>query len=120
VNKSLILSLTKDFDQLNLNEVLSKKLLEYEHNERKMFVVDELNKIIDSAVSPLLISDFEMLFNPEYQIDVLKLFIMLNRRKKLAIVWCGEFEEGKLRFSEIDYLDYSSYDVIDYDITCII
>lgn len=119
-NISKISSLTKEFNLLSLNQVLSKILLDYERDERKLYVMDELNKIFDSAVAPLLITDFEMLFNPEYQIDVLKLFIMLNRKKKLAILWCGRYDEGKLIFSELEYLDYKSYDVIDYDITCII
>lgn len=120
VDKSKISSHTKGYDILSINEVLSRRLLVYERSERNLFILDELNKIIDTAGASLLITDFEMLFNPEYQIDVLKLFIMVNRKKKIAILWCGRYEEGKLKFSDQEYLDYKSYDVNDYDITCII
>lgn len=120
VAKNKIPSYVKEYKILSVNEILSQKLLEYETDKRKQFVEDELNKLIDSAGQPLLITDFEILFHPEYQIDVLKLFIMANRRRKLAVIWCGRFEDGYLRFAEAGYVDYKSFNIKNYDITCII
>lgn len=120
VNQSQLSSAANGSDIVSINEVLSKRLLVYEQNERILCVIDEVNKIIDNAGDHLLITDFEILFNPEYQIDVLKMFIMINRKKKISIIWPGRYEEGKLKFAEPEYQDYKAYNISDYDITCII
>lgn len=119
-DESKVTTYTKGYNILSINEILSKKLLVYDEDKRNLIVEDELNKIIENSVEPLLIKDFEMLFNPEYQIDVLKLFIMANRKNKISVLWSGRYEEGKLLFAEPGYIDYKSYNVSDYDISCII
>ena len=120
INEKKVAFYTKGYIVLSLNEILSKQLLIYESDNRNLFVADELNRIIENSGEPLLVRDFEMLFNPEYQLDVLKLFIMANRKKKIAIMWSGRYEDGKLLFGEPGYIDYKVYNVNDYDISCII
>lgn len=120
INENKVSSYTKGYNDLCINEILSKQLLIYERDKRNLFVADELNKIIDNSEGPLLIRDFGILFNPEYQLDVLKLFILANRKKEIAVLWSGRYEDGKLLFAEPGYIDYKSYNITDYDITCII
>ncbi|MEH7239093.1 BREX-3 system P-loop-containing protein BrxF [Bacillus sp. JJ1562] len=120
VNKKKVLSITKGYNILSINEVLAKKLINYEQKKRKLFVIEEINNIVDSVGEPLLITDFEILFNPEFQINVLKLFINASRRKKILILWPGMYDNGKLKFAEVGYKDYFSYNIEDYDISCII
>jgi len=120
VNENKVTSYKKGYNVLSINEILSKRLLIYERDKRNLFVADELNKIIENNGEPLLIRDFEILFNPEYQLDILKLFIIANRKKKIAVLWSGRYEDDKLLFAEPGYIDYKSYNVNDYDISCII
>lgn len=120
IDGNKVASLTKEYNILSVNEILSKRLLTYERYSRNLFVADELDKIIEKNGESLLIIDFEILFNPEYQLDVLKLFIIANRKKKIAVLWSGRYESGKLLFAEPGYIDYKSYNVNDYDISCII
>ena len=120
VDKGRLALYTKEYKVLSINGVLSQRLIGYEIGERNLFVADEFNKIIENSTQPIMITDFEMLFNPEYQLDVLKLFIIASRKQKIAILWCGRFEDGILRFAEPGYVDYKSYNINDYDISCII
>jgi hypothetical protein len=110
----------KDYEIISINKILSYRLLSYELEKRKLFVTDEFNKIISNKATPLMITDFEMLFSPEYEIDVLKLFITANRKRKIAALWCGKYENEILVFSEPDFLDYQIYNINNYDITCLI
>jgi len=120
VDKTKISKYITGYDVLSLNEVLSKRLLSYEQHKRYLHISDEINATIQSKKGNMLITDFEILFDPEYQIDVLKLFILLNRKQKIAVLWPGKYEQNKLKFAEPEYQDYKSYNIKDYDITCII
>lgn len=113
-------SYSEEYNVLSINGLLAKKLLEYEPDKRGLFIADEFNNIIDSIDEPVLLKDFEILFDPDFQIDVLKLFIMTNRKKRIAVLWCGKYRSGKLIFAEPEYEDYKAYNINDYDISCII
>lgn len=120
INEDKIIPYTKDYEVLSINGILSKRLIDIEQDKRTFFILDEFNNIIEESGESLLIRDFEILFNPDYQIDILKMFVLANRKKKITILWCGTYEDGKLIFAEPDYRDYKSYSVKDYDISCII
>ena len=119
-DKDKIAPYIEGYKVLSINGIVSKRLLELEQDKRNLFVGDVLSNIIDKAGEPLLIKDFEILFDPEYQLDILKLFIMANRKKRIAIIWCGKCRGGKLIFAEPEYPDYKSYNIKDYDISCLI
>ena len=110
------LLLSKEYNVLKVNGI--EKLLNYQL-KRNLYIIDEFNKIIDSAFEPILIKDFEILFDPGFQVDVLKLFIMTNRKKKIAVLWPGKCRYGKLTFAEPGYPDYKVYKIKDYDISCV-
>lgn len=120
VDKTKISKYIKAYDVISLNEVLSKRLLSYNHDKRYLYISDEISGMIQNKKSHILITDFEILFDPEYQLDVLKLFILLNRKQKVAVLWPGKCEQNRLKFAEPEYQDYKSYNINDYDITCII
>jgi hypothetical protein len=120
VSPDKIEKFTVEYQRVSINEIMSKELLKYEPQKRALFIVEEFNKIIYESHDPIFVQDYEMLFNPEYQIDVLKLFILANRKRKIAIYWCGSYNENILRFSEPEYADYKTYNIKGYDITCII
>ena len=63
---------------------------------------------------------FDVLFNPDYQIDVLQLLIAACKKKEFAILWPGTYSDGKLMYAETDYSDFKIYDLDKYDVTCIV
>jgi len=71
--------------------------------------------------TPTYLTDYEMLFDPRYNLDVIKLFIEIARYNKLIIKWCGKVQnESTLVYSEPGYQDYTKYNINDYDIIIII
>lgn len=80
------------FKELSLNKILAEALLEKDTAIRPQFVADEVMKIVSSIQGPIFLTDYEMLFDPRYSIDVIRLFYELSRRAKIVIKWCGTLE----------------------------
>ena len=64
--------------------------------------------------------DYEMLFDPRYELDVLKLFYEIARKQKVVAKWCGEYKPLTLIYAEPGYPEFKRYKVTDYDIICVI
>ena len=103
-----------------LNVSIAEKLINAKPSRRSF----RLPSIIDSIIAELpessTIKDFDVLFNPDYQIDVLQLLIAACRKKEFAILWPGTYSDGKLMYAETGYSDFKIYDLDKYDVTCIV
>jgi len=108
------------FIELSLNKTLAEALLEKDIAIRPQFVTDKVMKIVLSIRSPVFLTDYEMLFDPRYSIDVIRLFYELSRRAKIVIKWCGTLDDNHLVYATPAYSDFHSYNIHDYDITCVI
>lgn len=60
------------------------------------------------------------MFNPDYQLDVLRTLINVSKRKSFMVVWPGIYKDGKLIYAQEGYSYYKSFDLNDYDITVVI
>ena len=103
------------FKKLSINPLLSKALLGFPADERPDHVEEELRKIL-SVSSPVLIEDFEMLFDPRYQIDVLKLFCERARFVSIAVRWPGDSTPTKLTYASPEDPDYQEFNCDKYQI----
>ena len=108
------------FKELSLNKILAEALVQKEESLRPQFVSDEAIRIITSIQGPIFLTDYEMLFDPRYNIDVIRLFYELSRRAKIVIKWCGTLDDNHLVYATPAYSDFHSYNIHDYDITCVI
>lgn len=103
-----------------LNVSIAEKLINAKPSRRSF----RLPSIIDSIIAELpensTIKDFDVLFNPDYQIDVLQLLIAACRKKEFAILWPGTYSDWKLMYAETGYSDFKIYDLDKYDVTCIV
>lgn len=103
-----------------LNVSIAEKLINAKPSRRSF----KLPSIIDTIIAELpensTIKDFDVLFNPDYQIDVLPLLIAACRKKEFAILWPGTYSDGKLMYAETGYSDFKIYDLDKYDVTCIV
>jgi len=69
--------------------------------------------------SAIYMVDYEMLFDPRYGLDVLKLFCEIARRQRLAVRLCGGLASQTLVYAEPGYPEYKRYRIADYDIICV-
>lgn len=104
----------------SVSKELAEELLACKENRRSMKLEQIFNKVLDQYSDGVIIKDIDVMFNPDYKVDVLKILIAARKRKKYSVIWPGRFENGKLFYSDEGYADYKVYNLADYDITCVI
>lgn len=110
----------KDCSVINLGKELADKLRKLEVGERKFKLVDEMDKLISKRENDTIILDnLDLLFNPSYEIDILKYFGKKALNKNIIVIWSGKYEANRLIYAEEGYSDYKSYNIKDYDIICV-
>lgn len=108
-----------EYTELSLNKDLAAAMLKYQQEERNAHVVSEFQCIINSTKQPILLVDYEMLFDPRYKLDVLKVFCEAAKLTRIAVKWCGTIVDDKLEYSEPQYPDYHIFDLSQYTVICV-
>lgn len=101
----------------SVSKEIADELVLCKPNRRSMKLQQIFNSVLDRYPDGVTIKDIDVLFNPEYQIDVLKILIEARKRKKFSVIWPGKYEDGKLVYAEEGFPDYKVYKLDDYDIT---
>lgn len=109
----------KKAEPKSLSKELSEGLLACKENRRSMKLEQIFNAVLDKYPDGVTIKDIDVLFNPDYKVDVLKILIAARKRKRYSVIWPGRCEGGKLIYAEEGYPDYKVYEIANYDITCV-
>ena len=110
----------KGITKVNLGIELSKGLKEISEDRRAHAVLFEMDKILrDNKYESLLVSNIDILFNPQYNLNALKYFTNLARSKLVFLEWPGTINGNILQYSEINHEDYTRYNLRDYDVALI-
>ena len=118
---TLIVHCEKEKDEIeaiSINKLLAEKLIGINPKRRSLKMTKLLSDVLDNLPEDSIIKDFDVMFNPEYDIDVLKTII--DTRKQIELIWPGYYENEKLIYSEKDLIDYKVFNLSEYDITCIV
>lgn len=107
-------------ESVSINMLMAKKLIDLRQNIRTMKIEQCFHQILDSLPEGAIIKDFDIMFNPYYQVDILKIMVMACKKKPFSVIWPGVCKEGLLFYAEEGYTDYKSFNIGDYDITCIV
>lgn len=105
---------------VSMNLLLAEKLSNCRPGRRTMRIDNFFNQILSQYPDGVVIKEFDVMFNPEYKVDVLKIMVDACKRKPFSIIWPGKCEDGKLFYAEDGYPDFKSFSVENYDVTCII
>ena len=103
------------YKEIQINQELSKRLLDIPKEDRPKCVERKLKNMLNYHV-PIFVMDFEMLFDPRYEIDILRFFCEKARIINVAIKWPGQFIEGKLTYANPEDADYHEFDCNAYQI----
>ena len=103
----------------SLNTPLAKRLSHIEPSARSRRLEECLVDCLAGQPGDLVIGDFDILFSPTYQVDVVALLVSAYRRHRFDVLWPGTFVGTELVYAEEGYPDYRTYDINRYDITCI-
>ncbi len=106
-------------ETISLNLLLAQKLLKFKVEERSDVVHQEAMDILMLNKTSLFLKDFEMLFDPHYKIDVVRLIYEVSRRRKIIALWPGTVSENDLIYANSESPDYQIYSINNYDIICV-
>lgn len=109
----------KMMEPKSVSKELADGLLACKENRRSMKLEQIFNAVLDKYPDGVTIKDIDVMFNPDYKVDVLKILIATRKRKNYSVIWPGKFEDGKLIYGEEGYPDYKVFNIADYDITCV-
>ena len=104
---------------VSLNVPIAKRLSEISPSMRSIRLEQCFNAVLSALPDDVVIRDIDVLFNPEYQIDVLTLLVSAYRKHRFDIIWPGRYEDGQLVYAEEGFADHRTYDIENYDLTCI-
>jgi len=110
-------TIQKMLEPKSVSKELADGLLACKPNRRSIKLEQIFNTVLDRYPDSVTIKDIDVMFNPDYKVDVLKILIAARKRKKYSVVWPGRFENGKLVYGEEGYPDYKMFNIADYDIT---
>ena len=103
----------------SISKELADELLACKPNRRSMKLEQIFNTVLDRYPDGVMVKDIDVMFNPDYKVDVLKILIAARKRKRYSVIWPGRLEDGKLIYGEDGYPDYKVYKIADYDIMCV-
>ena len=103
----------------SLNKALAEELLKIRPRLRSLQMEKCLLNVLMQLPEDAVVKDVDVLFNPEYTIDVLMVLISAYKRRPFKLIWPGSCKNGQLIYSEANYPDYKAYDVREYDIICL-
>ena len=103
-----------------VNKPIASELVILKPNRRTMLLEKCFMKVLDTLPGQPVIKDIDVLFNPAYKVDVMKMLSSAYKQKKFSLVWPGSYSDGKLIYSEEGYPDYRVYEIKDYDIMYVI
>ena len=108
------------FDEtISLNIMLAQIIVKFNIDDRLEMVHQEAISILTQSTAPIILKDFEMLFDPRYKIDVVKLITEVSRRRKIIALWPGTLNESDLVYANVDASDYQVFSIKNYDIICV-
>lgn len=95
---------------INVNLALSSELLELTAKQRSLRLPGILDQIVDSAQSPVVLDNIEVLFDKDLKQDPLRLLQSISRNRTVVASWNGIFTDRRLLYAETGHPEYRSYD----------
>ena len=107
-------------EAVSLNVPLAQKLISLKPGRRTIRLEQCFRQEIDSLPENPVIQDFDVLFNPDYEVDILQIMVSVGKTKPFQVIWPGKCEGGRLIYAEEGYRDYKVFEISKYDVTVVI
>ena len=104
----------------SINKPLAEELLKLKPSRRTMQLEKCFLRVLAAFPDAPVIKDIDVMFNPAYEVDVIKVLISAYKQKPFTLVWPGSYEDGRLIYSNENYQDFRTFEINDYDIVCVI
>ena len=103
---------------LNLNKVLSERLLDLTSKQRRLRTADILRDLIEEQGNQTvsMLDNIGILFHPALQQEPMMALQRASRNRTVIAAWQGEINAGKLIYGTPDHPEYRRLDVKDVQI----
>ncbi|MGE0977109.1 virulence associated protein [Bacillus cereus] len=103
-----IVSLNSDIEVLNVNLILSESLVSVSKNKYPLYVEDVMQHKINNSSKIYLLQYIDILFDPDLQINSIRLLENISKRNNLIVIWPGVYKNGQLMYAESGHPEYYS------------
>ena len=91
---------------INVNLELARRLLELTAEHRALRFAGVLDEILGPDQSAAFLHRIEMIFDPAFQQDPLRLLRQLSRTRTVVAAWSGMVEGAFLTYAEVGHPEY--------------
>lgn len=98
---------------MNMNLQLSRRLLDLTTRQRALRLAQVVDDIVGNDASPVFLHRIEMIFDPAFQQDPLRLLRQLSRTRTVVAAWSGMVEGAFLTYAEVGHPEYQRQPVED-------
>ena len=99
---------------VNIGLMLGERLYKAKAYGPPVNIANELDAILGEEHRDMILANTDILFSPEYEMDVIKLLLQLGRNQRFYMQWPGEITGEKLTYSEPGRFDFKEYNIKDY------
>ena len=104
----------KGWPRISVNQVLSEQLLELTARQRAVRLPSILGEVVEAAGSDVVLLDnIEMLFNPDFGQDPLRLLQRFARNRTIVAAWTGTGDGHCLSYAQPEHREWKKYDAPD-------
>jgi hypothetical protein len=111
----LRMNAVKGYHYMNLNLELSRNLIDIPIEERSSHIQECIEKLLEPAPEVILMDNTELVFSPQLQIDPLRLFHALSRKRTVVVSWTGTYNKKTLTYAEPNHPEYRTYTTQEVD-----
>ena len=100
--------------RISVNQVLSEQLLELTARQRAVRLPSIFGEVVEAAGSDVVLLDnIEMLFNPDFGQDPLRLLQRFARNRTIVAAWTGTGDGHCLSYAQPEHREWKKYDAPD-------
>lgn len=99
---------------VNIGLMLGERMYKAKVDGSPVNIANELDAILGEEHRDITLANSDVLFSPEYELDVIKLLLQVGRNQRLYMQWPGEIAGEKLTYSEPGRFDFKEYNIKDY------
>ena len=99
---------------VNIGLILGDRLYSAKVHGSLVNIANELDAILGEEHRDIALANTDILFSPEYELDVIKLLLQVGRNQRLYMPWPGHITGEKLTYSEPRRFDFKEYNIKDY------
>ena len=99
---------------VNIGLRLGERMYKAKADGSSVNIANEIDAILDEGKRDFTLENTDILFSPEYEMDVIRLLLQVGRNQRLYMQWPGDINGEKLTYSEPRRFDFKEYNIKDY------